>query len=927
MPFTLHQSNDLEALAEKLAGVLDAGCRNANDPFRREIIVADRQFFRWLQIQIAKRNGLCPATEFLRPGKFIYDHVFSAIENPLPETDPETSDEPPFNPDSVRWRIFALLESGLEKRPEFVRVRNFVNGDALKRFQLSSRLASLFDKYMTERPDVMCDWEKMWDKSPDLSREENKFDTLWQSLLWRELIAQTPRRTLHFSGLFAKFKAESRKPGFAGKFATLREAGRVSVLTPTPLPPAHLEIFRVLAATGVCDIHFLTLNPCREFWADAKKSDMPPDTNPLLASLGKLGSYYLGQFIEPFAPDFEEECFTEYGDSTLLHAIQNSILDNKPPPNSQISTLNSQLSVHSCHSPQREAEVLRDRLLALLTADPTLQPSDIRVAVTDIDAYAPHIQAVFSTSEPRIPFTISGCAAKNDIPEFGAFLNLISAATGRFKASEILALLNHEPISKRFAFSDDDRLSLPPLLKRAGVAWGADAAFRESQGAARDYANTWRFALDRLILGAAMGEPPDITDTLTLDDGASRVAPLADTHTSAPLIGRAADFLTAVERFATRVSAEARSCAEWIDEMYGTADDFFARDSESAPGLAALRTVFAELRRDITHAGCDGGGRFPRVPFAVIAAVLGERLGEQRPARGADIGFVRFAPLNATAAIPARVVCLMGMNEGVFPRNPPQLSFDITDKRNGRQLRTDRPVPEQDRYAFLLALMAARENFLITYTGQDINDNPPTPPAAPVAELLEFCGAIRPDCEFSITHPLHPFSPRYFDNASPHLVSFDRVNYDIARKLANTGSPEYDDAMLTAVANAEWVLNAEPIARIAAKTFPYDKNAGKKAERKTGNGTPEGKKARKSAQRKTDRNLVGEVGLLFAKIGGKIERENFGTVILTKNGATESIAHGFTTQAKADAFATVPDVIKHGKIISREINWKGRGYD
>lgn len=50
------------------------------------------------------------------------------------------------------------------------------------------------------------------------------------------------------------------------------------------------------------------------------------------------------------------------------------------------------LSIHVCHSPQREVEVLHDRLLAMLEADPTLTPRDIIVMVADIDSYSPYIQ-------------------------------------------------------------------------------------------------------------------------------------------------------------------------------------------------------------------------------------------------------------------------------------------------------------------------------------------------------------------------------------------------------------------------------------------------------------------------------------------------------------------------------------------------------
>ena len=54
------------------------------------------------------------------------------------------------------------------------------------------------------------------------------------------------------------------------------------------------------------------------------------------------------------------------------------------------------LTFHSCHSPQRETEILQDYLLNLLENDPSLTPRDIIVMVADIDSYSPYIQAVLA---------------------------------------------------------------------------------------------------------------------------------------------------------------------------------------------------------------------------------------------------------------------------------------------------------------------------------------------------------------------------------------------------------------------------------------------------------------------------------------------------------------------------------------------------
>ncbi|MDR2952440.1 MAG: hypothetical protein LBU82_04275, partial [Treponema sp.] len=98
-------------------------------------------------------------------------------------------------------------------------------------------------------------------------------------------------------------------------------------------------------------------------------------------------------------------------------------------------------------------------------------------------------------------------------------------------------------------------------------------------------------------------------------------------------------------------------------------------------------------------------------------------------------------------------------------------------------------------------------------------------------------------------------------------------------------------------ANAEWVFNAKPVKELKGTEFA-----------------------------KSDTNLVSQVAEFFNNIGGMVEREGFGTVDLTRQGIRSSIAHG-VGRDKAIAFMAVPDVIKNGKIIDHQTNWKGRGYD
>ncbi|MBO4725719.1 MAG: hypothetical protein J5622_04340, partial [Firmicutes bacterium] len=83
---------------------------------------------------------------------------------------------------------------------------------------------------------------------------------------------------------------------------------------------------------------------------------------------------------------------------------------------------------------------------------------------------------------------------------------------------------------------------------------------------------------------------------------------------------------------------------------------------------------------------------------------------------------------------------------------------------------------------------------------------------------------------------------------------------------------------------------------------------------------------------KKARFQIGEGGLIdkvlsfYTSMGGKVTRADFGDVEFTRRGIKASMAHGMTP-GKVKAFESAPDVVKNGKQINIEPNWKGRGYD
>ena len=168
--------------------------------------------------------------------------------------------------------------------------------------------------------------------------------------------------------------------------------------------------------------------------------------------------------------------------------------------------------------------------------------------------------------------------------------------------------------------------------------------------------------------------------------------------------------------------------------------------------------------------------------------MLRERLAAAPERQRFLLGGVTVCGMVPQRAIPFRVIAVLGLNDGEFPRTASDAGLDLMQRH--RRL-GDRDVRSDDRYLFLETVMAAREVLHLSYIGEGVRDGKPRNPAAPLAELLQFLDEqaglrgvdahaddARGDDQsvrrpWRIKHPLQPFDIRYFNGADPRLFSFD----------------------------------------------------------------------------------------------------------------------------------------------------------
>ncbi len=547
--------------------------------------------------------------------------------------------------------------------------------------------------------------------------------------------------------------------------------------------------------------------------------DMHAHAHPLLAAWGRQGRDFVRQ-LDAFDDSLVAQqqttlaridLFDEGAGHTLLQQVQARIRDLVPLAEhaalapEPLDPTDQSIVFHVAHGAQREVEILHDQLLELLANPPEgapLNPRDVVVMVPDIDGFAPAIRSVFgqySRGDARfIPFDIADLQARANNPLLKALDWLLRLPQQRCRLSEVRDLLDVPAVAQRFGLQADDLPRLTQWMLGAGIRWGLNTGQRADLGlAACGEQNTWLFGLRRMLLGYAVGDDavghdvvekhaafeshaaPELERSDPLTSAASddtggilaALSPYAEVGgLDASLAGSLADVVDALLRW-WAVATTAATPTQWAERARALLADFVlpTDDAERLTASAlddAMRTWLC---------ACDTAGFDEPVSLPVARAAWLQGLAEPGLNRRFKAGGVTFCTLMPMRAIPFEVVCLLGMNEGDYPRRSPRSDFDLMGLP-GQTRPGDRSRRDDDRQLMLEALLSARRVLYVSWAGRSARDNSEQPPSVLVSQLRDYLasgwrGAVLQDR--STEHALQAFSRRYFEqnSAEPALVA------------------------------------------------------------------------------------------------------------------------------------------------------------
>jgi len=805
--FRLYHGNALDVLAELLARELRNVPPGVGLLEPDTILIPQPTMRRWLQKTLAERHGIAANLRFLAPGEFVGELLKANV--------PDADDARTIEPSRLVWRLYAALgDRSTREHPAIAPVlERYLGGTnaELNAWSLANVLADVFAKYQAWRRD----WLLAWD------RGEARDD--WQGELWR----RATRGLAHRAQAIDRFL---ELHGGADSPAPRGLPARVFAFACLNVSP---DVLRVMTATARgATLHFYLPTPTRKYWGDLqtlRERFAGPDAdpldetdNPLLAAWGRAGRDFIAtlfsyELVTPSEIEFYAEPAPPHG---LLQRLQLDLLERRVPSGEKfpLAAIERErtLQVHACHTRVREVEVLHDQLRALLEEDPKLEPRDIAVMAPDINLYAPYIAAVFGGAQgtPRfIPYTVADESALIAEPVADLVLRLLDLKQSRLTSNDVLDLIALPPLMRRFDLDTESIDRLRRWIKAAGARWGLDAAHRARLGAPADDAFTWRFALDRLLLGHAAGDDADIAG----------VAPWPFLEgTALDALDALIALLSSIARAADEVAIQ-HSAADWQALLTRTLTDLLPDNAVDAAEQRARDRVFAEI--DAFGRAAEDAGLREALPSDVVRAHFAARFAEpdaRQPFLAGGVTFCRMVPMRL---IPFRAICLLGLNDRDYPRQEASPALNRLSEaldRPGARRRGDRSVRDDDRFLFLQLLSAADRTLYMSYIGRDALDDSVREPSVVVSELLDAATAYFEDPaearkRLVLHHPLQPFGRQA--NADARRVRFDPA---WAPALATTPAANALPAFAGAPLPAEDAESATTIDYVALRRFLID---------------------------------------------------------------------------------------------------------
>lgn len=663
--------------------------------------------------------------------------------------------------------------------------------------KLCEELAPLFLQYGLYGEELLSSWKK----TEDLP---------WQALLWKEIFDGEAGRwtypleqAVDLRGDFDRWKGRPI------------ENRQVHLFGFSFLSPLHHQFFTALSQKIPVSYYFLS--PCQGFWSDvcsdstweylASKAPNSlegqeayfTDRNTLLANLGELGKQMMRQ-LESSSSEIEE-CFslprailTESSYSSFLHAdfafhptsknfsfleaVQADVMLMCNPAQELKKNFQEDVSIqiHFAACRRREVEIVHDLILHEIRkkaeSETPLLPEEIIVMAPDMMEYLPHIDMTFGCEECPLDYRVLDLSPHIHHPLLQEFSRLLKLAKSRWEVLDVMPLFECPAFQKRFELSLEDVQQLYVWVHKGGIRWGFDQNHRQRifpDAAEEEATGTWEEGVERILLGLFLPVPSS-----PLQIGGDLPVGVLPTEavegSQAPLLSQWLHILRSLfQDLEPLASDQAMTPFAWSSYLRRLYQKYFLANFHVPAEMAAEEKLFSSLEALLKlETPFENDTFHSDLILRFLEAELAHPLIHSKDT---SVQAVRFCSMLPMRAIPARMLILMGMNEGSFPRKGKKSPLNLLERSKNKN---DAPSPvDEDRYLFLETLLSARDTFIIT--SSSLVQSPKKTEWVPSSVVVEWISYLDkgytlngelPSSGMILRHPFDGFSPQYFAEGS-----------------------------------------------------------------------------------------------------------------------------------------------------------------
>lgn len=517
--------------------------------------------------------------------------------------------------------------------------------------------------------------------------------------------------------------------------------------------------------------------------------EIKPDTKSTLLKLcferqKKFFSDFLNFFPENH--HFTSHKLNKLEKKSLLNLYQDFISSSYSTNNLSSNKTNKiqiddSIQILSNYAPLRELEVIKDKILEILSKNKDYKYEDIIIMAVDVDKYRPFIDSVFKLTNPALPVLVIDL----DSSKYSKILELIQLffdlISNNFKKKDFISFISHELIMQKFELTFTDIEVFTNLF--ANYLWGAD--YEDIQQYFEKVLNLDRYEKDKKV---------EIAELEKIDEQIADIDYNIESNFILNFIGFMGansyyekdsfiKFKSRILPIKSEIEGEFLDKVQKIYSIYISLIDLYKFSKNLAvtssykefiekffdnliPDIETYHDEIIYYRNRIMNflneiIQVAEGEEKILIDFEIFKNILLSYLKSYPYSLGYKTGAILFSSMVSLRNIPAKAITVLGLNDSEFPRNSVNFSFDLMAKKEESW---DRNIRESDKYLFLETVLSSYDYLILSYLGKDPVNNKVKAPSILIEIMKQDINSnFSFDTRLEIIQmPLQPFSKKYY---------------------------------------------------------------------------------------------------------------------------------------------------------------------